>query len=65
MAGKQRREPEELTELVRTLLISVLRLAGVPQKIRAVARCDVNRVSEVIKQLNARERARPQGKGVH
>lgn len=55
---------EELTELVRTLLIAQLRLAGVPQRnIRAVARCDVNRVSEVIKQLKIPEKRENANKG--
>ena len=48
---------EELTELVRTLLIATLGLAGIPQKsIRAVARCDMNRVSAVLKHLKKKSK---------
>ena len=51
MASK-RKPPDEATELLRTLLIVQLGLAGVGQrKIRAVAGCDMNRVSKTLKAL--------------
>lgn len=51
MAAK-RKPPDEATELLRTLLIVQLGLAGVGQrKIRAVAGCDMNRVSKTLKAL--------------
>ena len=57
MASKRRDADDELTELVRTLLIATLRLAGVPRDdIRAVARCDTNRVAKVIKHIKVREK---------
>jgi len=48
---------EEQIELLRTLLIVQLRLAGVAQKnIRDIVGCDINRVSEVIRLLPNRAR---------
>jgi hypothetical protein len=48
------RRGDETTELLRTLLIAQLALAGVPQReIRAVAGCDINRVSETLKPLKS------------
>lgn len=48
------RRGDEATELLRTLLIVQLALAGVPQReIRAVAGCDMNRVSETLKPLKS------------
>jgi len=43
---------DEATELLRTLLIVQLGLAGIGQReIRAVAGCDMNRVSKILKAL--------------
>lgn len=51
MPGK----PDEQTELIRTLLIVQLGLAGVPQKkIRAIAKCDMNVVSEILQHIGKR-----------
>jgi len=51
MAAK-RKLPDEATELLRTLLIVQLGLAGVGQRqIRAVTGCDMNRVSNTLKAL--------------
>jgi len=45
---------DETTELLRTMLIVQLALAGVPQRgIRAVAGCDMNRVAKTLKPLRA------------
>jgi hypothetical protein len=45
---------DEATELLRTLLIVQLALAGLPQRgIRAVAGCDMNRVTKTLKPLKA------------
>lgn len=50
---------EEQIGLLRTLLIVQLRLAGVAQKnIRDIVGCDINRVSEVIRLLPTRARAK-------
>ena len=50
-----RRAPgDETSELLRTLLIVQLALAGVPQReIRAVAGCDMNRVTMTLKPLKS------------
>ena len=49
---KKKETRDELTELVRTLLIVQLRVAGFKQKeIRNVVGCDVNRVSAVLKHM--------------
>lgn len=46
----------EDTELLRDLLIVQLGLAGVPQSsIRAIARCDINRVNRVVKHLKQKK----------
>lgn len=59
MSARGEPKGEELTELVRTLLIATLGLAGIPQKnIRAVARCDMNRVSAVLKHLKKKSKDR-------
>jgi hypothetical protein len=51
-ANTSKGSPNEQTELLRTLVIVQLGLAGVPQqKIRAIARCDMNRVSSILKHL--------------
>ena len=47
----------ELTELIRELLIVELGLAGVPQQdIRKIARCDMNRVSRIVRLLKTDSR---------
>jgi hypothetical protein len=46
------RELSETKELIRTLIIIQLELAGVPQRqIRTIAECDINRVSKVLKNV--------------
>jgi hypothetical protein len=51
MAAK-RRSADEATELLRTLLIVQLGLAGIGQRdIRVVAGCDMNRVSKTLRAL--------------
>jgi hypothetical protein len=48
----ERKPADEATELLRTLLIVQLALAGIGQReIRAVAGCDINRVSKTLKAL--------------
>lgn len=50
----RRPQGDEATELLRTLLIVQLALAGVPQReIRAVAGCDMHRVSRTLKPLKS------------
>jgi hypothetical protein len=45
---------DEATELLRTLLIVQLALAGLPQReIRAVAGCDMNRVNKILRPLKS------------
>lgn len=58
MSEKRKENVDELLELTRTLLIAQLGLAGVPQKsIRAVAKCDINRVSEIMKHISSRSKS--------
>ena len=58
MPGAKQSNGNELAELVRTLLIAQLGLAGVSQKnIRAIAKCDMNRVSAILKLLNTKRTA--------
>lgn len=53
----RRRTPPNTEELLRTLLIVQLGLAGVGQReIRDIVGCDVNVVSRVLKRLKARRR---------
>jgi len=56
-----RRAPaDEATELLRTLLIVQLHLAGLAQReIRAVAGCDMNRVSKILKSLKSLRLQKP------
>jgi hypothetical protein len=52
--AKRRAQGDESTELLRTLLIVQLALAGVPRReIRAVAGCDMNRVTRTLKPLKS------------
>lgn len=55
MRKRQRRPENEQIELLRNILITQLALAGVPQRrIRAIARCDMNRVAAIVRHLEAR-----------
>lgn len=46
------------TELIRTLIIVQLGLAGISQQsIRSIAGCDMNRVNKILKQLNLKKKA--------
>ncbi len=55
----RRARGDETTELLRTLLIVQLALAGVPQReIRAVAGCDMNRVTMTLKSLRSPKRGK-------
>lgn len=48
----KRRSGDEATEILRTLLIVQLGLAGIGQReIRAVAGCDMNRVTKTLRAL--------------
>lgn len=53
---KRQRPPEnEQIELLRDILITQLALAGVPQRqIRAIARCDMNRVAAIVRRLEVK-----------
>lgn len=49
---------DERTELIRTLIIIQLGLAGVSQQsIRSIAGCDMNTVNKIIKQLNTKKKS--------
>jgi hypothetical protein len=49
---------DERTELIRTLIIVQLGLAGIPQQnIRSIARCDMNRVTKILKLLNSKKKS--------
>jgi hypothetical protein len=55
MAKRRRSAADEQTEILRTILIVQLATAGVPQReIRTIARCDMNRVTEIVSRLRAR-----------
>lgn len=57
MANKKSNQSGECTELMRTMIIIQLGLAGIPQKsIRAIAGCDIYRVNKILKHL------KPKGK---
>ena len=54
MTATKQSSGDELTELTRAILITQLGLAGVPQQsIRAIAKCDMKRVTEIMKLLKA------------
>ena len=56
MAKRTRKSKDEMTELLRDLLIVQLGLAEVPQaKIREIAGCDLNRVNRVVSLLRSRK----------
>lgn len=48
---------EESTELLRTLIIVQLGLAGIPrQNIRSIAGCDMNRVTKILKRIDIKKK---------
>lgn len=50
------KKSNEQTELLRTLLIAQLGMAGVPQPtIRTIAKCDMNRVNSIVKHLKPKK----------
>jgi hypothetical protein len=52
MATKKSPHSDETTELIRTMVIIQLGLAGVPQRnIRTIAGCDMNRVNRILKYI--------------
>lgn len=54
-----RRPTDEATELLRTLVIVQLALAGIGQReIRAVVGCDINRVSKILRALKLKRRTK-------
>ena len=56
-AQQTKASADELTELIRTLLIVQLGLAKVPQhNIRKIASCDLNRVNAILKLVTPREK---------
>ena len=58
MAAKGK-SSDEATELLRTILIVQLGLAGIGQRqIRAVAGCDMNRVTKTLKALKLKQSLR-------
>jgi hypothetical protein len=58
MAPK-RKESDETTELLRTMLIVQLGLAGIGQRqIREVAGCDMNRVTKTLRALKLKRSTR-------
>lgn len=59
MSAKRKDGEDELVELMRTLIITQLGLAGVKQKdIRAILKCDMKRVSEVMKIIAPRDKGK-------
>lgn len=51
------KETDEHVELLRTLLIVQLGLAGVSQPtIRTIAKCDMNRVNAIVKHLKPKKK---------
>jgi hypothetical protein len=55
MAKRKRSTADEQTEILRTILIVQLAAAGVPQReIRTIARCDMNRVTDIVSRLRTR-----------
>jgi hypothetical protein len=50
------RTTDAQTELIRTLVIIQLGLAGVPQqRIRSIAKCNMNRVSRILKNVKPKK----------
>jgi hypothetical protein len=62
MAATRRSDPNDVSELLKTLIITQLAIAGVPGPgIRAVVGCGMNRVTAVLKQVakrSAKKKAR-------
>lgn len=58
------REQDETVDLLRKLLIVQLGLAGVSQQnIRAIVRCELKRVTEVMKLITMKDERRASRKG--
>lgn len=54
---KQLRSPDDVSEILKDLLITQLGIAGVPQlTIRSIVGCDTNRVSRIVKHLKLHRR---------
>jgi len=59
MPKEKGKSVDESTELIRTLIIIQLGLAGIPQQgIRSIAGCDMNRVNKILKQLNTKKKSK-------
>jgi len=59
MPKEKGKSVDEHTELIRTLIIIQLGLAGIPQQsIRSIAGCDMNRVNKILKQLNTKKKSK-------
>jgi hypothetical protein len=57
MANKKSNQSSEFSELMRTMIIIQLGLAGIPQRsMRVIAGCDIHRVNRILKHL------KPKGK---
>lgn len=57
MASKVARSKDDVSELLKDMLIVHLGLAHVPQEtIRQIVRCDIVRVNGIVKHLRAAER---------
>jgi hypothetical protein len=57
MVAKKSVHYDESTELIRTMIIVQLGLAGIPQRsIRLIAGCDINRVNKILKHLKSKAR---------
>jgi len=60
MAARKSDQSEETTELIRTMIIVQLGLAGVSQEnIRNIVGCDINRVNKTLKHLKKYIKNRP------
>ena len=58
MAKGRGKSSDERTELLRTLIIVQLGLAGIAQhSIRKIAGCDMNRVVKILKELKTKKKS--------
>lgn len=64
---KARRSSEnKQTEFLRTILITQLALAGIsPHRIRAIARCDMNTVTVIVRHLGLKAGKHSKGRARH
>ena len=62
MRTRRQKDPDDIAELLRAILITQLALAEVPQRnIRAVVGCDMNHVTTVFRQLGIKNSGKKKG----